>query len=144
MKRVQGYLFIVLVCLFTALSMPSCHFCRKNVPLPVKPVKDTIYPLGFCTDSLDFMEGVLRNGEVFTSLMTRLGMSGKDAYELALSSDSIFNMRKMRAGNRWLHIMMLILLIPGILNILFMRRIRSILLSSIVKILLVPGGSLNL
>ena len=101
MKRVQGYLFIVLVCLFTALSMPSCHFCRKNVPLPVKPVKDTIYPLGFCTDSLDSMEGVLRNGEVFTSLMTRLGMSGKDAYELALSSDSIFNMRKMRAGNRW-------------------------------------------
>lgn len=97
--KAQGYIFIAIVCLFTALSMPSCHFFNKEAPVQAN---DTIYPLGFCTDSLDFIEGKLKNGEIFTALMTRLGMSIKDAHELVAASDSVFDMKKMRAGSNWM------------------------------------------
>ena len=80
------------------IFIPSCNRGNK-VPEPVQ--QDTIYPLGFCTDSFDLAEGTLKNGEIFTGLMTRLGMSPKSAMELISASDSVFNPKKMRAGNTW-------------------------------------------
>lgn len=80
------------------IFIPSCNRGNK-VPEPVQ--QDTIYPLGFCTDSFDLAEGTLKNGEIFTGLMTRLGMTPKSAMELISASDSVFNPKKMRAGNTW-------------------------------------------
>lgn len=80
------------------IFIPSCDRGNK-VPEPVQ--QDTIYPLGFCTDSFDLAEGTLKNGEIFTGLMTRLGMTPKSAMELISASDSVFNPKKMRAGNTW-------------------------------------------
>lgn len=85
---------LILVCL------PSCR--RKAGSTEVIEIqKDTVYPLGFCTDSFDAVTGTLKNGEIFTGLMTRLGMGTGDAYTLATSIDSVFDMKKMRAGNEW-------------------------------------------
>lgn len=80
------------------IFIPSCNRGNK-APEPVQ--QDTIYPLGFCTDSFDLAEGTLKNGEIFTGLMTRLGMTPKSAMELISASDSVFNPKKMRAGNTW-------------------------------------------
>ena len=95
--------FAFAVILTLILSIPSCRlFRRHQEPEPVvTQKKDTVYPLGFCTDSLDLIQGTLRSGEIFTGLMTRLGMSQADAYSLAMTCDSVFDMRKMRAGNSW-------------------------------------------
>lgn len=42
----------------------------------------------------------VKSGETFGGLLTRLGMSGNDAYALtSLCRDSVFNVRKLRAGN---------------------------------------------
>ena len=92
--------------IFTAIALlllvPSCKlFHRRGGEEPVEVKKDTVYPLGFCTDSLEMVSGTVKNGEVFTGLMTRLGMSGKAAYDLAVACDSVFDVRKMRAGNQW-------------------------------------------
>ena len=62
---------------------------------------DTLYPLGFCTDSLDLREGSLKSGEVFASLVSGLGLSLDQANKLAMASDTVFDMRQMKAGNRW-------------------------------------------
>ncbi|MGM9737159.1 MAG: peptidoglycan DD-metalloendopeptidase family protein [Candidatus Cryptobacteroides sp.] len=85
--------------LLVAVSLPSCH--RKTQAPEIEEANDTVYPLGFCTDSFDLEEGTLKSGEIFTGLMTRLGMTAKEAMELVSASDSVFEPRKMRAGNLW-------------------------------------------
>ncbi len=84
--------------LLVMVTVPSCH---RKTETPVLEDNDTIYPLGFCTDSFALEEGVLKNGEIFTSLMSRLGMRPQDAMSLVNATDSVFNPRKMRAGNTW-------------------------------------------
>lgn len=82
----------------TLTLLPSCH---RRIRGGIVQQKDTVYPLGFCTDSFDLAEGTLGSGEIFTGLMVRLGMDSRSAMELASASDSVFDPRKMRAGNQW-------------------------------------------
>ena len=85
--------------LIVSISLPSCH---RRESVDEEPVQnDTVYPLGFCTDSFSLVEGTLKSGEIFTGLMTRLGMTSKGAMELVSASDSVFDPRKLRAGNQW-------------------------------------------
>ena len=78
--------------------IPSCH--RKETK-SIEEQKDTVYPLGFCTDSFALSEGVVKNGEIFMGLMTRLGLTPKQTMDLVSASDSVFSPGKMRAGNPW-------------------------------------------
>ena len=66
----------------------------------IEEVKDTLPPMGFWPDSLDLSEDAVRNGETFTGLMCRLGLSMNDAMKMAAACDTIFDVRKMRAGNK--------------------------------------------
>ena len=96
MKRLALALaFIVL------LSLPSCRLGNhRSAPQDVQ--NDTIYPLGFCTDSFALVEGNLGNGQLLTGLLVSLGMEGTDAHNLAtMVSDSVFNTRRMRPGDQW-------------------------------------------
>ena len=80
------------------LLLPSClRSGGGNKPDEVQ--KDTILPLGFRTDSFEADSSTVRNGETFTGMMGRLGLGAKDAYTLVERSDSIFDVRRMRAGN---------------------------------------------
>lgn len=45
------------------------------------------------------VDDVVKSGETFTGLMTRFGMSSQDAWLLSQRCDSIFDARKIRAGN---------------------------------------------
>lgn len=52
-------------------------------------------PSDFSCDSI-----TVKSGETFGNLLLRLGMSGNDAHTLtSLCRDSVFNVRKLRAGN---------------------------------------------
>lgn len=66
----------------------------------IEEVKDTLPPMGFWPDSLDLAEDAVRNGETFTGLMNRLGLSMNDAVRMAQACDTVFDVRKMRAGNK--------------------------------------------
>ncbi len=57
--------------------------------------------LGFEPDTLTMENGVVRNNEFFSSLMSRLGLCVAQSYSLAQASDTVFNVRKLRAGNSW-------------------------------------------
>ncbi len=63
--------------------------------------KDTVYPLGFCTDSFSVVNGTIPNGDSFIAWMTRLGVSQQDAHALTFTCDSVFDVRKLRAGNSY-------------------------------------------
>ena len=69
--------------------------------IPTIEKKDTVYPLGFCTDSFEVTTGSIRAGENFSALLFRLGLDSREAYNLVEGSDSIFDVKKLRAGNGW-------------------------------------------
>ena len=82
----------------------SCNWGGRKVAVTEEEAevkKDTVYPLGFCTDSFYRVDGVVPTGATFSGLMSSLGVSGDDTYKLIHASDSIFDVRKFRAGAAW-------------------------------------------
>lgn len=96
MKLCKIFIIIFLSIIF---MLGGCK--RKAAEVPVIEQTDSVPPIGFWADSLDMFEGTVRNGETLTTLLTRLGMEADSAYSLAMKCDTVFDVRKMRAGNRY-------------------------------------------
>lgn len=91
---------LLIPALLALLLFPSCGTRHERPEAKVQ--KDTVYPLGFCTDSFSLRSGELKKGQLFTTLMSELGMDPAASHRLASSlSDSIFNVRTMRPGDPW-------------------------------------------
>ena len=73
--------------------------CRGKVADIEEEAPVILPPEGFSTESLKVAEETVRSGEVFTTLMARLGMKPDEAMAMANACDTVFNLRKMRAGN---------------------------------------------
>ena len=58
-------------------------------------------PLGFNPDSLQVVEGVVKNGQFFSTLLGSLGMSAQDAYNLTQACSDVFDVRTLRVGNSY-------------------------------------------
>lgn len=93
-------LFLTVLCILTGIALTSSCKGGRGEAMQVDVVNDSIPPLGFWEDNLDIVETNIRSGETFTGLFTRLGLSSDDAYTLHQRTDSIFDARKMRAGNK--------------------------------------------
>ena len=89
--------FLLFASFVIAMSFPSCKSDSKQETAEIQ--KDTIYPLGFCTDSFRLVSGKVRNGSTFTNVLTDIGMSNEEAYNMIMATDSIFEPKKLRAGN---------------------------------------------
>lgn len=89
MLRKTLYLFL---CILAAVA------CGGNKSK--EAAEEPVWPLGFRTDTLFVKESKVENGDVFYKLFTRLGMSGSKVQELAFACDSVFDVRKLRAGNK--------------------------------------------
>ena len=85
-----------------AVLAVSC-LCRRGGGSgePVAVQKDTVYPLGFCTDSFRVVSGKVADGDNFIAWLTRMGVSAQDANRLVQACDTVFDVRKLRAGNTW-------------------------------------------
>ncbi len=97
MKRYCCFLLLALVA--WSCTMRS----RQASPADAVPEvrKDTVYPLGFCTDSFRVESGVIRSGDNFSGWVTRLGLPREESLRLTQLCDTVFDVRKMRAGNSW-------------------------------------------
>ncbi len=85
-----------------ALGVFSCTQRREGRGAPEPEVRrDTVYPLGFCTDSFQVVSGQIAPGDNFVGWVTRLGVPSQDALALAQACDTVFDVRKLRAGNTW-------------------------------------------
>ncbi len=80
------------------ILLPSCRH-QGQCDTDVQVQKDTVLPLGFLTEAYQVDSTRVRDGETFSGLMNRLGMGARDAYSLVVCCDSIFDVRRMRAGN---------------------------------------------
>ena len=94
----KKYLIIIAALSVLGIMLPSCHR-RGKTGGEVQVQKDTVLPLGFLTDDYAVDSTKVREGETFTSLMNRLGLGALAAYALAENADSVFDVRRMRAGN---------------------------------------------
>ena len=96
----RRFLFPSIVLCVLGLSIAGCGGRQKKIAEEESAVKDTIPPLGFFTEDYFEKRGQVKSGETFSGLLNRLGLNTKTAYDVAqMCSDSVFDVRKMRAGN---------------------------------------------
>ena len=86
--------FVALAVLVLALPFSCGH---KGGGRKDGPQKDTVYPLGFLTDTLRLESSKVRSGDTFAGLMLRLGLPKERLYPLAQAADSVFDVRLIRA-----------------------------------------------
>jgi hypothetical protein len=91
MRTRAAILFFVLLSLAA-----SCG--RGRQPVEEEPAPE-LPRLGFFADSLLVEEWTIHPGETFTGLFTRMGMTSDESFRLAQVCDSVFDVRKLRAGN---------------------------------------------
>ena len=67
----------------------------------VEVQEETLYPLGFCTDSFECVEGKVKNGQFFSNLLMHLGLNAQQAYDLTVACGSEFDVKSLRVGNKY-------------------------------------------
>ena len=89
---------VVLTCFFVSCRDEGKQ--RTEVADAIATSADTIScDLGFCADSMTAVKGKVRSGQFFSNLLGDLGMSQKEAYELTVACDSVFDVKTLRVGN---------------------------------------------
>ena len=78
--------------------VPSCHRNKGGEAESGAKIEE-LPPIGFYLDRYSVDSTKVREGETFTGLMGRLGLGNTAALTLVARSDSIFDVRRMRAGN---------------------------------------------
>ena len=87
-----------------SVLMAGLVACNANVPDNqdvVEVVQKEIGPYGFCPDSLRCVEGKVRNGQFFSTLMMDLGMGAQAAYDLTQACGKTFDVKSLRVGNAY-------------------------------------------
>ena len=59
------------------------------------------HPYGFNPDSLTCVEGKVKNGQFFSNLLTSLGMSAQEGYNLTVACADVFDVKNFRVGNAY-------------------------------------------
>lgn len=90
---------LALCCLATMAC--SCH--RKSSDV-MEPEDESVAvrelpQIGFFPEDFKADTSSVRTGESFTGLFNRLGLGAQKAYELSEACDTVFDVRKLRAGN---------------------------------------------
>lgn len=83
----------------TALMVGACDRRSKQETAESVPVRE-LPPIGFFAEDYHADTTFVKDGENPTSLLLRIGLDSRQAYGLLAASDSVFDSRKMIAGNR--------------------------------------------
>ena len=87
---------IVISVIIIAISLGK----RDNRPAVTEITVERVeHPYGFCPDSLNCVEGKVKDGQFFSTLMTKLGLSAQQAYDLTLACKDVFDVKGLRVGN---------------------------------------------
>ena len=82
--------------------MASCGGARqqenKSENVEIAQVENQ---LGFAPDSLECVEGKVKNGQFFSTLMNALGMGAQSAYDLTQACQGVFDVKTLRVGNAY-------------------------------------------
>ena len=87
-----------------SVLMSALVACNANVSdnqEVVDVVQKEIGPYGFCPDSLRCVDGKVRDGQFFSTLMMDLGMGAQAAYDLTQACGKTFDVKSLRVGNAY-------------------------------------------
>lgn len=101
-------IILILLC----LAAVSCnrepeqiYLAEQEVPVTESPAErmaaheslENIFGL----DSLRCEDGKVKNGQFFSTLLEKLGLTAREAYDLTQATDSVFDPRNLRVGNTY-------------------------------------------
>ena len=87
--------------LVSTLLFSSCVNTSKEVQTAdEQAVEDTLSVLP-SLDSLRCVEGKVKSGQFFSTLMTGLGLNAQEAYDLTMACDTVFDVKNLRVGNEY-------------------------------------------
>lgn len=89
--------------LFSILMVNSCNNAPKGGDvLENQEVEAVVYSLGLPSlDSLDCVEGKVKDGQFFSTLLTHLGMTAQQTYDLTQACSGVFDVKTLRVGNSY-------------------------------------------
>ena len=96
-------LYIILSVVVSMAVFASCGRngeCSESAQndVEISAESSTLYP---SLDSLTFKDGKVRNGQFFSTLLTSLGLSAGEAYNLTQACGETFDVRTLRVGNTY-------------------------------------------
>ena len=107
MKKYLSIFALVIVISITTYSIFNLESCNNHQEEILnysdtsitEPVKVLLY--GINIDSFDIIEGKIKNNQNITSLLSSYNIPRKIIDEIVISSDTVFDFRKIRAGNKF-------------------------------------------
>ena len=87
--------------LLAAVLVVSCGESRTEETVAVQEESGQENPMGFCADSLECVEGVVKNGQFFSTLLMKLGLDAQQAYDLTQACNGVFDVKSLRIGNSY-------------------------------------------
>lgn len=99
-----AFVIVISITAYSIFNLESCNNHQQEIlnysdTSITEPVKVLLY--GINIDSFDIIEGKVKNNENITSLLMSYNIPRKIIDEIILNSDSIFDLRKIRAGNKY-------------------------------------------
>ena len=96
-------LYITLSVVLSVAVFASCGRKGASVDSVLAETEIAVDSSTICPslDSLDFKEGKVRNGQFFSTLLTSLGLSAGEAYNLTQACGEVFDVRTLRVGNTY-------------------------------------------
>lgn len=89
------------IVIFIVLAVAGCSDRQDQAPSVAEMVKADTTSILPTLDSLRCVEGKVRNGQFFSTLMSGLGMSAEEAYALTTACDTVFDVKSLRIGNEY-------------------------------------------
>ena len=83
------------------LAVAGCSNRQEQVPSAAEMVEADTTSILPPLDSLRCVEGKVRNGQFFSTLMTGLGLNAQESYDLTIACDTVFDVKNLRVGNEY-------------------------------------------
>lgn len=87
--------------LVSTLLFSSCVNTSKEVQTADEQAVEDILSVLPSLDSLRCVEGKVKSGQFFSTLMTGLGLNAQEAYDLTMACDTVFDVKNLRVGNEY-------------------------------------------
>ena len=87
--------------LVSTLLFSSCVNTSKEVQTADEQVVEDTLSVLPSLDSLRCVEGKVKSGQFFSTLMTGLGLNAQEAYDLTMACDTVFDVKSLRVGNEY-------------------------------------------
>ena len=106
MKKFSGIKYLpVFLIVFMAIGVVSCGGSKQqnaNEEMPADTIakKEPTMQYGIAIDDYDIKYDTIRAGQTLAELLGKAGFTAQQIYDMTQCPDSIFNVRKIRAGQR--------------------------------------------